>query len=142
GRNPFANFTDGPLPNKVGAYLDLAAEVKKHVRVPVIAVGRMLPDVAEKGIAEGRIDFAAMGRQLLADPDLANKLAAGRPQDVRPCINCYVCVQENFWDDTPLCAVNPALGNEALVPFIRTATPRHVVVVGAGPAGLESARVL
>ncbi|MDT0202123.1 FAD-dependent oxidoreductase [Nocardioides sp. AE5] len=142
GRNPFSNFTDGPLPDKVGAYADLAAEVKKHVSIPVIAVGRMLPDVAEKAIAEGRADFAAMGRQLLADPDLPNKLGAGRHQDVRPCINCYVCVQENFWDDTPLCAVNPALGNEALVPFVRTTTPKHVAVVGAGPAGLESARVL
>ncbi len=142
GRNPFANFTDGPLPNKVAAYVDAAAEVKKHVSVPVITVGRVLPDVAEKAIAEGRADFAAMGRQLLADPEIGNKLKAGRPQDVRPCINCYVCVQENFWDDTPICAVNPALGNETLVPFIRTATPKHVVIVGAGPAGLESARVL
>ncbi|MDN5894394.1 MAG: FAD-dependent oxidoreductase, partial [Nocardioides sp.] len=142
GRNPFANFTDGPLPNKVGAYLDLAAEVKKHVGIPIIAVGRLLPDLAEKTIADGRADFAAMGRPLLADPDIGKKLAEGRPQDVRPCINCYVCVQENFWDDTPVCAVNPALSNETLLPFVRTASPKHLVVVGAGPAGLESARVL
>ncbi|MFS3129267.1 FAD-dependent oxidoreductase [Nocardioides sp. Bht2] len=142
GRNPFSNFTDGPLPNKVGAYLDLAAEVKKHVTVPVIAVGRVLPEIGEQAIAEGKADFVAMGRQLLADPDLVNKLAAGHATEVRPCINCYVCVQENFWDDTPLCAVNPALGNETLVPFIRTANAKRVVVVGAGPAGLEAARVL
>jgi len=142
GRNPFSNFTDGPLPNKVGAYVDLAAEVKKHVSVPVIAVGRMLPEVAEKAIDEGRIDFAAMGRQLLADPDLVNKLAAGTPEQVRPCINCYVCVQENFWDDTPICAVNPALGNEQLLPLEPTRTSKGVLVVGAGPAGLETARLL
>ncbi|MHA7176863.1 FAD-dependent oxidoreductase [Arthrobacter sp. Sr24] len=142
GRNPFDNFTDGPLPSKVGAYLENAAEIKKHVSVPVIAVGRMLQDISEKAIAEGRIDFAAMGRQLLADPELPNKLRAGKPEQVRPCINCYLCVAENFFDDTPFCAVNPALGNETLLPLKPASASKHVVVVGAGPAGLESARVL
>ncbi len=142
GRNPFSNFTDGPLPNKVAAYLDLATEVKKHVSVPVISVGRMLPEIAEKAIADGRIDFAAMGRQLLADPELVNKIAAGEPERVRPCINCYVCVQENFYDDTPLCAVNPVLANEKLLPLSPTRQSRHVLVVGAGPSGLETARLL
>ncbi|MCK8670740.1 NAD(P)/FAD-dependent oxidoreductase [Rhodococcus sp. HM1] len=140
-RNPFSNFTDGPLPNTVGAYTDLAAEVKRAVSIPVIAVGRMLPEVGEQTIADGKADFVAMGRQLLADPDLVGKLKAGTPEQVRPCINCYVCVQENFWDGTPVCAVNPALGNETLVPFVRTAAAKRVVVVGAGPAGLEVARI-
>lgn len=141
GRNPFANFTDGPLPNRIGAYTELAAAVKQAVSIPVIAVGRVLPDVGEKLIAEGQADFAAMGRQLLADPELVNKLAAGTPENIRPCINCYVCVQENFWDDTPICAVNPALGNEKLLPLQPAATAKHVVVVGAGPGGLETARL-
>jgi len=141
GRNPFSNFTDGPLPNTVGAYTGLAASVKKAVGIPVIAVGRVLPEVGEKTIADGDADFVAMGRQLLADPSLVGKLAAGTPEQVRPCINCYVCVQENFWDDTPICAVNPALGNETLVPFTPTSASKHVVVVGAGPGGLEVARV-
>lgn len=141
GRNAFANFTDGPLPDKVGAYTELAGAVKQTVSIPVITVGRVLPEVGEKTIAEGKADFAAMGRGLLADPDLVNKLAAGTPERIRPCINCYVCVQENFWDDTPLCAVNPALGNETMLPLVRTDTPKHVVVVGAGPGGLETARV-
>lgn len=142
GRNPFANFTDGPLPNKVGAYLDLAAEVKKHVSIPVIAVGRVLPDVGEKAIASGQADFVAMGRQLLADPDLVDKLKAGTPERVRPCINCYVCVQENFWDDTPLCAVNPDLGRLTPIELGPTRKRKHVLVVGAGPGGLETARIL
>ncbi|MCC3295646.1 NAD(P)/FAD-dependent oxidoreductase [Arthrobacter sp. zg-Y411] len=142
GRNPFDNFTDGPLPNKVGAYLENAAEIKKQVSVPVIAVGRMLPEVSEKALAAGQIDFAAMGRQLLADPELPNKIRDGRFDQVRPCINCYLCVAENFFDDTPFCAVNPALGNEALLPLKPASATKHVVIVGAGPAGLESARVL
>ncbi|TYL45185.1 FAD-dependent oxidoreductase [Nocardioides sp. BGMRC 2183] len=142
GRNPFADFTEGPLPDRVGAYLDAATEIKKHVSIPVIAVGRMLPEVAEKAIAAGDIDFAAMGRQLLADPELPSKLASGRAAQVRPCINCYLCVNENFFDDTPFCAVNPALGDETILPLQPTRTRKHVVVVGAGPAGLESARVL
>ena len=141
GRNPFSNFTDGPLPNAVGAYTGLAAAVKKAVGIPVIAVGRVLPEVGEKAIADGSADFVAMGRQLLADPDLVRKLKAGTPEQVRPCINCYVCVQENFWDDTPICAVNPALGNETLLPFTPSSARKHIVVVGAGPGGLEAARV-
>ncbi len=141
GRNPFSNFTDGPLPDEVGAYTRLAAAVKKAVHIPVIAVGRLLPEVGEKAIADGAADFVAMGRQLLADPELVNKLRARSPEQIRPCINCYVCVQENFWDDTPLCAVNPALGNEKLLPLAPADIRKHVVIVGAGPGGLEAARV-
>ncbi|MCK0439947.1 NAD(P)/FAD-dependent oxidoreductase [Gordonia alkaliphila] len=143
GRNPFSNFTDGPLPDKIGAFVDTAAAVKAAVTIPVMTVGRVLPEVGERALAEGKADFVAMGRQLLADPDLVNKLAAGTPERVRPCINCYVCVQENFWDDTPICAVNPALGDEDKTPLtrVRAAVSKHVVVVGAGPAGLETARV-
>ena len=142
GRNPFDNFTDGPLPDTIGAYVDNAAAIKKAVKIPVIGVGRMLPEVAEKAIDDDKVDFAAMGRQLLADPNLPNKLAAGTPERVRPCINCYLCVAENFFDDTPFCAVNPALGNETLLPLTPAPKREHVVVVGAGPAGLESAVVL
>ncbi|NLU82859.1 FAD-dependent oxidoreductase [Rhodococcus sp. HNM0569] len=139
--NAFANFTDGPLPDKVGFYTHNAAIIKRAVSIPVITVGRMLPEVGEKMIADGDTDFVAMGRQLLADPELVGKLKSGRAAQVRPCINCYVCVQENFWDGTPICAVNPALGNEGLVPFVRGSKPKRVVVVGAGPGGLETARV-
>ncbi|HTW18398.1 MAG TPA: FAD-dependent oxidoreductase [Nocardioides sp.] len=141
GRNPFADFLKGPLPNEVGAYRDYARQVKAAVSIPVIAVGRVLPEVGEEMIAAGEADFVAMGRQLLAEPELVNKLSAGRRKSVRPCINCYVCVEQNFWDDTPLCAVNPALGDEGAATFLPVLSPRHVVVVGGGPAGMETARV-
>lgn len=141
GRNPFSDFLKGPLPDQVAAYRDQARAIKAAVGIPVIAVGRMLPEVAEDVVALGDADFVAMGRQLLADPDLVDKLRAGRRQSVRPCINCYVCVEQNFWDDTPVCAVNPALGNESVATFLPVPSPRHVVVVGGGPAGMETARL-
>ncbi|MBM7519631.1 oxidoreductase [Nocardioides nitrophenolicus] len=140
-RNPFRDFTDGPLPNQVGAYAELARAVKDAVSIPVIAVGRVLPALGEELIASGGADFVAMGRQLLADPELVGKIRDGRAASVRPCINCYVCVEQNFWDGVPVCAVNPALGDETLLPFPTIASRRHVVVVGGGPGGLEAARV-
>lgn len=141
--NPFADFTKGPLPSVIGGYRYLARAVKRAVTIPVIAVGRVLPELAEEMLAAGDCDFVSMGRQHLADPELVNKLAAGRRHSIRPCINCYVCVEQNFFDSPPRCVVNPALGNEAQVSIISTkaAFVRHVVVIGGGPAGMELARL-
>jgi 2,4-dienoyl-CoA reductase-like NADH-dependent reductase (Old Yellow Enzyme family)/NADPH-dependent 2,4-dienoyl-CoA reductase/sulfur reductase-like enzyme len=141
--NPFADFTEGPLPNVVGRYRQATRAVKAAVNVPVIAVGRLLPEVADEMIAAGDCDFVSMGRQLLADPDLVGKLRAGNADQVRPCINCYVCVEQNFFDSPPRCAVNPALGNEgkAAIPVTVSDDPQQVVVVGGGPAGMEAARL-
>jgi 2,4-dienoyl-CoA reductase-like NADH-dependent reductase (Old Yellow Enzyme family)/NADPH-dependent 2,4-dienoyl-CoA reductase/sulfur reductase-like enzyme len=133
-------FTDGPLPWQPGQYRGFAATVKAAVSVPVIAVGRLYPDEAEAALKAGEADFVSMGRQLLADPELPSRLVAGRADLVRPCINCYVCVAENFWDATPRCAVNARLGRTT--PAIEKA--QHVgavVVIGGGPGGLEAARV-
>jgi 2,4-dienoyl-CoA reductase-like NADH-dependent reductase (Old Yellow Enzyme family)/NADPH-dependent 2,4-dienoyl-CoA reductase/sulfur reductase-like enzyme len=141
GRNSFANFTDGPLPDTVAAYRDDARAIRAAVDVPVIAVGRLLPEVAEEMVRTGECDFVAMGRQLLTDPDLVVKLRTGRRASVRPCINCYVCVEQNFYDDPPRCAVNPALGDEGLSVVGRADVRRHVAVVGGGPGGMEAARI-
>lgn len=134
-------FTQGPLPWKPGQYRELAAAVRARVDLPVIAVGRIDAQLGEQMLAAGQADFVAMGRQLLADPATAAKLAAGHPELVRPCINCFVCVAENFWDATPRCAVNARLGRPHAPAPEATRTPEQVVVVGAGPAGLEAARV-
>lgn len=141
GRNSFANFTDGPLPDAVGAYREHARAVKRAVSVPVIAVGRILPETAEEMLAAGDCDFVAMGRQLLTDPDIVAKLTSGRRRSIRPCISCYVCVEQNFFDDPPRCAVNPALCDEDAEEMAPADPPRHVVVVGGGPGGMEVARV-
>ena len=141
GRNPFSNFTDGPLPDGVGAYRALASAVKAAVEVPVIAVGRLLPETAEEMVAGGECDFVAMGRQLLTDPEIVDKLRAGRRSTIRPCINCYVCVEQNFFDAPPRCAVNPSLCNEGAADMGPARTSRRVVVVGGGPAGMETARI-
>lgn len=119
-----------------------AAAVKEVVDVPVIAVGRIHdPLRAERILADGRADFIAMGRPMLADPELANKLADGRADRVCRCISCENCIdamEQRFSVD---CAVNPRTGRERELRAARAATVKHVVVVGAGPAGLEAARV-
>ena len=139
--NPFADFTQGPLPSEVAQYREYTKIVKQHVTIPVIAVGRMLPEIADEMLALGECDFVSMGRQLLADAELVNKIREGQRASVRPCINCYVCVEQNFFDGNPKCAVNPALCNESVAVLAPMPTAKHVVVIGGGPGGMEAARV-
>lgn len=119
-----------------------AAAVKEVVDVPVIAVGRIHdPDRAEQVLADGRADFIAMGRPLLADAELPRKLVAGQPHRIRKCISCENCIdamEQRFSVD---CAVNPRTGKERELAAHRTVRVKRVVVIGGGPAGLEAARV-
>ena len=125
-----------------GLNVGAAAAVKEVVDVPVIVVGRLHDPVrAEAVLADGRADFVAMGRPLLADPDLPRKLAAGQPERIRRCISCENCIdslEERFSTD---CAVNPFTGREAELVLGPVARRLHVVVVGGGPGGLEAARL-
>ena len=122
-------------------FVEYARGIKKHVDVPVITVGRISPDDAEQHIAEGAYDFVAMGRKLLADPDLPNKLAQGRPGDVRPCMYHYRCISQIFIREGVRCAVNPTTAREDELRFERSDIRRKVLVVGGGPAGMEAARL-
>ncbi|WP_374482470.1 FAD-dependent oxidoreductase [Zoogloea sp.] len=134
-------FTEAPLVQQKAGFLHWTAEIKAELRIPVIAVGRLEPEVADTAIGAGQCDFVAMARKLLADPELPNKLIAGRPQDIRPCIYCYACVSQIFVNQRVKCAVNPLTGHEFETLIEPAATARHVVVVGGGPAGMEAARV-
>lgn len=128
-----------------GYNLPVAEAVKRVVAVPVMVVGRFLdPEFAEQALRDGRADMIVMGRPLLADPELPNKVRDGRLQDIRRCISCQNCIDSMFlWpmDARMNCAVNPATGRELSHRYQKADKPRHIVVVGAGPAGMEAARV-
>jgi len=130
-------------PHEPGVNLPFAAAIKAAVRIPVIASGRVEPEVGDARIADGSIDFVAMGRKLLADPHLPRKLKEGRPQDVLPCIYCYTCISAIYIQEHARCAVNPETCFESLRPAPpAAATRKRVVVVGGGPGGMEAARRL
>jgi 2,4-dienoyl-CoA reductase-like NADH-dependent reductase (Old Yellow Enzyme family)/NADPH-dependent 2,4-dienoyl-CoA reductase/sulfur reductase-like enzyme len=134
-----AAFTEAPIVHKPAGFLDWTAQISKEVSIPVIAVGRLEPKVADEAIASGKCDFVAMGRKLLADPELPNKLIADKETDIRPCIYCYVCVSQIFINQRVKCAVNPTTGQESELNLIMTNKPKNIVVIGGGPAGIEAA---
>ena len=139
-----AGFTAAPLVHKEAGYVDETARIKARIRVPVIAVGRIEPELGERLIRDGKADVIAMARKLLADPALAQKIVEGRPEDVRPCIYCYTCVAQPFFDRPVRCAVNPMTGNESRIGSAErdaSARKKRILVVGGGPAGLEAARL-
>jgi len=111
--------------------------------VPVIAVDRIHdPFLADQIISEGKADLVAMGRQLLADPDLPTKAREGRFDDILSCIACNQgCIGQVAEGKSVTCLVNPACGRELEMPIEPAANPRKVVVIGGGPAGMEAARV-
>ncbi len=134
-------FTEAPLVQKPAGFLDWAAAVSKSVTIPVIAVGRLEPELANRAISEGKCGFVAMGRKLLADAELPNKILENRPDDIRPCIYCYACVSQIFINQRVKCAVNPFTGNEAELNVIMTDKPKHILVIGGGPGGMEAAKI-
>jgi 2,4-dienoyl-CoA reductase (NADPH2) len=137
-------FTEAPLVHQEAGYVDMTAELKSELDVPVIGVGRIEPALADRLIRDGKADVIAMARKMLADPHIARKLAEDREADVRPCVYCYTCVAQAFFDRRVRCAVNPITAHEAELASVeleRAATPKRLLVVGGGPAGMEAARV-
>ncbi len=129
---------------KSAPHLDFAGRIKAEVGMPTFHAAR-IPDVAtaRHAIASGQLDMVGMTRAHMADPHIVQKIIEGREHDIRPCVGATYCLDRIYQGGMALCIHNPATGREETIPHTikPAAVKRHVVVVGAGPAGLEAARV-
>lgn len=132
-----------PMYYPPGGLVYLAEEIKKNVKIPIITVGSIVdPLFAEKILQDGKADLVSMGRALIADPELPKKAAEGRLEDIRPCIRCNEgCYRRLREFKTQRCTVNPLVGREKRLEVIPANSPKNVLVVGGGPAGMEAAGI-
>lgn len=147
--------TESSMFHPHGLNIDNAAIIKKYTKLPVGAVGGInSPELCEQAIAEGKIDFAILGRQMLADPEFANKAKRGHEDQIRRCLRCYKCFPgspEEGYDDLPFtseelalyvghCTINPLahlpFDPDTLAPASKQET---VLIVGGGAAGMQAA---
>jgi 2,4-dienoyl-CoA reductase-like NADH-dependent reductase (Old Yellow Enzyme family)/thioredoxin reductase len=126
-------------------HLDFAGEVREATRFPVMHAAR-INDVAtaRHAIASGKLDLVGMTRAHIADPHLVKKIMEKREESIRPCVGATYCLDRIYQAEEALCIHNPATGREQYLPHRienEAVKKKHIVVVGAGPAGLEAARV-
>ena len=144
-------FTDAAMTDvipihgmKSAPHLDFAGRVKAEVGLPTFHAAR-IPDVAtaRHAIATGQLDMVGMTRAHMADPHIVQKIVEGREEDIRPCVGATYCLDRIYQGGMALCIHNPSTGREAEMPhqIAWAVQSRRVVVIGAGPAGLEAARV-
>lgn len=119
-----------------------AKVIKEQVtQCPVIVVNSLTPETAEKALEDECADVIAMGRPLIADPELPNKLMQGRREDIRPCCRGHEGCVSLFFSGCPIrCEVNPQCGRERELKLVKTTNPQNIVIVGGGVAGMEAAR--
>lgn len=125
-----------------GCNVYLAEEIKKHVNVPVATVGGLSdPDQMEEIIASGKADIVVMGRALLADPEIPNKVMSNRGDEIVKCMRCFTCMAERPVTQTRRCSINPRIGreNEGMT-TPKAPVSKKVLVVGGGIAGMMAAR--
>ncbi len=129
-----------PYYTSQGHLIPYATEVKKVVNIPVIGVGRILdPVYAERLLSEGQVDIVALGRQMLADPEFPNKIRDGRLDEIIPCIGCNSgCIGRTITYHTT-CVSNPQTGYEAVIRIKPAEKKKKVMVIGGGPAGIQTA---
>ncbi|MCR3921533.1 MAG: NAD(P)/FAD-dependent oxidoreductase [Firmicutes bacterium] len=121
--------------------LNVVAEVKKVVSVPVLGQGKLFdPEKAEQAVAAGKTDYVVLGHQMLADPHWVNKVKVGNTMDIVPCIGCNECLFAGFSGKHYYCAVNPLCyaENDYQLPPV-DGTDRSVLVIGGGPGGMSAA---
>ncbi|NOX33755.1 MAG: FAD-dependent oxidoreductase [Deltaproteobacteria bacterium] len=126
-----------------GCFVHLAREVKKHVGIPVVTVGRIkYPDHADQIIKEKQADIVAMGRSFLADPRYPEKAMKGEISQIRPCIGCCLgCIHAVLAKEPGSCVVNPDVGREyKLKDEKKPSQSLKILVAGSGPAGMAAAR--
>ncbi len=144
-------FTDAAMTDvipihgmKSAPHLDFAGRVRAEVGLPTFHAAR-IPDVATAryAVSSGQLDMVGMTRAHMADPHIVRKIIEGREQDIRPCVGATYCLDRIYQGGMALCIHNPSTGREEDLPHTiqQAATRRRVVVIGAGPAGLEAARV-
>ncbi|MBV9974510.1 MAG: NADH:flavin oxidoreductase [Hyphomicrobiales bacterium] len=126
-------------------HLDFAGEVRSEARLPVFHAAR-IQDVAtaRHAVASGKLDMVGMTRAHIADPHIARKVAEGREDEIRPCVGMGYCIDRIYLGGEALCIHNAATGREATMPHVvepSRGSRKKVVIVGAGPGGLEAARV-
>lgn len=126
-------------------HLDFAGDIRAATKFPVFHAAR-IADVAtaRHAIAEGKLDMVGMTRAHIADPHIVKKIIEGREHQIRPCVGATYCLDRIYEGGEALCIHNAATSREALIPhdLPKADKPRKAIVVGAGPAGLEAARVL
>lgn len=125
-------------------HLDFSGELREAVKFPVFHAAR-IPDVAtaRHAIATGKLDMVGMTRAHLAEPHIVRKIEAGLEDTIRPCVGATYCLDRIYEGGEALCIHNAATGRELSMPHVATSAERRrkVVIAGAGPAGLEAARV-
>jgi 2,4-dienoyl-CoA reductase-like NADH-dependent reductase (Old Yellow Enzyme family) len=138
---PSAQIVLPPMTFPDATFLDFAADIKKVVDVPVIAVGRLGdPATATDAVGSGKTDFVALGRTLIADPQWVEKLR--REEPIRRCLACNTCINEMRGGAGIGCVVNGAAGREALFADRRPPRGERIAIIGAGPAGLTYASLV
>jgi 2,4-dienoyl-CoA reductase-like NADH-dependent reductase (Old Yellow Enzyme family)/thioredoxin reductase len=125
-----------------GANVYLAEKIRKEVKVPVSTVGAIVdPEMMEEIIASGKADIVELGRPLLADPYLPNKLRMNQEKEITKCLRCMGCFGESLKTETLTCVVNPVIGNEfnEWIAKSQPTKPKKVMIVGGGPGGMKAA---
>jgi 2,4-dienoyl-CoA reductase-like NADH-dependent reductase (Old Yellow Enzyme family)/thioredoxin reductase len=127
---PCYAYPDGPM-------IALAEKVKKAVKIPVIVAGKIDAALGEKTLKSSKADFIALGRPVLADPELPDKLRAGKLDEICPCVYCNNCIKTD--PGAGPCSVNPFLFREGKLPLIKAEKSKNIMVIGGGIAGMQAA---